>query len=109
MAKKRIQKEIKDKILKYIEILKEDGLDIQEVYLFGSYARGTQNQYSDIDVCVISEEFKNQSDAISYLNQYEFRGQKLIDIEGHGFNKETFYNSYLSLPYQIKREGIKVC
>ncbi len=108
MAKKRVQKQIKYKIDKYIEILKADGLNIEEVYLFGSYARGAQNEYSDIDVCVISEKFSDECKAVSYLNSYKFRGKDLIKIEGHGFNKETFYNPYLSLPHEIRKDGIKI-
>lgn len=39
---------------KFIEKLIEQGIPVTQAFLFGSYARGTANEYSDIDVCVVS-------------------------------------------------------
>lgn len=37
--------------------LKEQNIPVQRVFLFGSVARGTQNEWSDIDVAVVTAPF----------------------------------------------------
>src|SRR4030042_5470332 len=66
-ATERVPKKIEKKITDYIRILRADKLPIREVILFGSYAKGKQREYSDIDLCVISPKFKDPFDAMQYL------------------------------------------
>jgi predicted nucleotidyltransferase len=66
MVKKTIPLKIKKNIQSYIKELKKDKLPIKKVILFGSYAKGIQHKWSDIDICVISPAFKKK-DAIEYL------------------------------------------
>ncbi len=40
---------------------------VKAIYLFGSYARGTQTPLSDIDICVITEYNSKKSDKNSIL------------------------------------------
>lgn len=35
-------------------------MPIDKVYLYGSYAKGTENSYSDIDICFFLKEFENK-------------------------------------------------
>ena len=51
-----IDDKIKDSIYAFAHEL-EKSIRIKELYLFGSYAKGTNNQYSDIDLAVVSEDF----------------------------------------------------
>lgn len=55
MVKKR--REIKEIIARYIGELDKLGIEVSQVILYGSYAKGTQMEYSDIDVAVISPAF----------------------------------------------------
>lgn len=55
MVKKR--REIKEIIARYIGELDKLGIEVSQVILYGSYAKGTQREYSDIDVAVISPAF----------------------------------------------------
>ncbi len=41
--------------------LKESGLSVSKVLLFGSQTKGNSNADSDIDVAVISNDFKNKN------------------------------------------------
>ncbi|HHU50194.1 MAG: nucleotidyltransferase domain-containing protein [Caldicoprobacterales bacterium] len=41
---------------RYAELLKEE-IDVQSVYLFGSYVKGTNTKDSDIDILVVSDSF----------------------------------------------------
>lgn len=52
-----ISNEIRDKISKYIQKLQKSNFKINEVYLFGSYSQGKENEISDIDLAIISPEF----------------------------------------------------
>lgn len=61
MVDEKIINAIKD----FIAQLKNE-ININSVYLFGSYVKGTNKEYSDIDVAIVSD---------------SFRGSALIDIE----------------------------
>ena len=43
------------------ECLKEKGLKVNKVILFGSQARGTATEESDIDIVIVSEEFRRKN------------------------------------------------
>jgi predicted nucleotidyltransferase len=53
MANEKIINEIKD----FIAQLKNE-ISIKSVYLFGSYVNGTNKDFSDIDVAIVSDSFK---------------------------------------------------
>ena len=55
MVQKR--QEIKKIISRYVDELDKLGIEVSQVILYGSYAKGTQMEYSDIDVAVISPAF----------------------------------------------------
>ncbi len=39
--------------------LKQQGISLRKVFLFGSYAENRQHQWSDIDVALVADEFIN--------------------------------------------------
>jgi len=43
---------------KYISLLIENKIQIEKVMLFGSYAKGTFHEFSDIDLAVVSDFFE---------------------------------------------------
>lgn len=44
-------------IKSYIGIVAKNKIRIDKVYLFGSYARGTAGENSDIDIAIVSKDF----------------------------------------------------
>lgn len=106
MAGKRISKKIEKKITDYVKILKGDNLPIHEVILFGSYAKGAQSKWSDIDLCVISPKFKNPFDAMQYL-WLKRMDDNTPAIEPVGFSLKDFKEGG-SLIQEIKKTGIKI-
>ena len=69
MAKKEVDINIINIVKKYIaEISKY--YQIQEVYLFGSYAKGTNTEDSDIDVAIIINCDDNSFDLLVDLMMY---------------------------------------
>lgn len=49
---------IKKTILDYLKELEDNNFPIDEAILFGSYAKGTNTEWSDIDIAVISSAFE---------------------------------------------------
>lgn len=42
---------------RYIEIITDKNIKVEKVYLFGSRARGTAGEDSDIDIAIVSKDF----------------------------------------------------
>jgi len=107
MVKKKISKKLKQHIKEYTNILQEDNLPINKVILFGSFAKGTQHKWSDVDIAIVSPKFKDRFEALHYLN-HKTVNQEPYYIEAHGFTPEDFDNKYDSLIHEIKTHGIEL-
>jgi predicted nucleotidyltransferase len=61
-------------------------MNIDKVYLYGSYAKGTYNEYSDVDICFFSSDFEKQRevDVLTRLLNIA-RPYRGIDIEPQAF------------------------
>ncbi len=82
-------------ILKYIDVLKKNKINPAEVYIYGSYAKGTANKWSDIDIAVVMKKFT------AGLDNYDFdilltrlRRNISLDIEPHSFLQKDFNETY---------------
>ena len=106
MVKKKIPEKIKKHIEKYIRLLKTDNLPIQRIFLFGSYAKGKQHKWSDVDLCIISSKFNDPWEAMQYLWQKRIF-DKDVTIEPIGFNPKDFKEE-TSLTREIKQTGIEI-
>jgi predicted nucleotidyltransferase len=89
----------------FIEIIKQD-IKIDEVYLFGSYAKGTSNEYSDIDIAIVSKDFEgirffDRKKLLKYLVKIN------TDIELHTFKTEDFTTDDPFVA-EIIKTGIKI-
>jgi len=71
----------------YASVIKTH-FDCKQVFLFGSYAKGTHHEESDIDIAVIINEFENPMDIQLEL----MRLRRKIDsrIEPHPFREKDF-------------------
>ena len=76
--------------------------DCKQVFLFGSYAKGTNRNESDIDIAVILTEFENLFDIQLEL----MRIRRKIDsrIEPHPFREKDF-NLSNPIAYEILKYG----
>jgi uncharacterized protein len=97
---------IKHIIVKYIETIKNNNIGIDQVYLFGSYSKGTATIDSDIDVAIISSDFLG--------DRFEDRNKivplrRKIDrrLEPMPFRPEDFH-IYNPLAIEIIRNGIRL-
>ena len=79
--------------------------DCKQVFLFGSYAKGTNREESDIDIAVILKEFENPIDIQLGL----MRLRRKIDsrIEPHPFRERDF-NISNPVVNEILKHGKKI-
>lgn len=54
----QIPAKVRDLIEKYLKALTENNIPIIQAILFGSYANGNYNDYSDIDIAIVSDIFE---------------------------------------------------
>lgn len=89
--------EIKDKV---IEILNST-IDCEAIIIFGSYARNTQNEESDIDIAIKTNDIASKKILYEISNKLEEELKKDIDlvnldtIENDGFKYEILINGKL--------------
>lgn len=82
-------------------------IPVQKAILFGSYAKGTYHQYSDVDIAIFSDYFKGMSrvDGIHFLllsaMDYD------MDIEPQSFTMDE-YNEPVGLVEEILKTGIEL-
>ena len=65
--------ELKSNILSLKPYIQEN-YDVDEIYIFGSYARKDQNESSDIDLLV---DFKKTPDLLTFIEMEEFLSKEL--------------------------------
>ena len=100
-----INSTIENIVKKYAELVKQE-LNVSSIYLYGSYAKGTYSEDSDIDIAVIGENFIGDpiEDTLKLM-----RIRRKVDnrIEPHPFKSSDFD---LTNPYvqEILRTGIKI-
>ena len=105
MVKKTIDREIMESIQKYIKKISKH-YKIDAIILFGSYAKGTENENSDIDIAIISSDF----------NDIIEDGAKLIGltwkvdtrIEPHPITTEDYKKVANPFVKEVVDTGIKV-
>ena len=102
-----IDNAIKSIVNQYIINVKKQGIPVSEVYIFGSYAKGTADKHSDIDVCIISKKFgiDRQKERVLLMN---IRSDNDDLIEPHPFSPKDFSNPFDPLASQIKKQGLLI-
>ena len=105
MAKKADRK-IEKIVKSYIEQLENIGIHVQQAILFGSYANGKYDEWSDIDLAIISKDFAG--------NRFEDRNkirkitlQVNSDISPMPFRPEDFNDSDYFVK-EILETGIRI-
>ena len=89
MASQKDKKIAYQKIKDYLKILKQNGIDVWRVYLYGSYATNRFTDKSDIDVAI----FLNKDDIDGFVEDAQLmKLTRKIDlkIEPHSFAKLDF-------------------
>jgi predicted nucleotidyltransferase len=97
-----VQKIIEDYVMKLSK-----KITIEKVIIFGSYANGNAHKYSDVDIAIFSDHFKdmNRVDGIYFLllNAMDYD----LDLEPQPFTLED-YNEPVGIVSEIIKTGIEL-
>ncbi len=105
MVERTINKDILNSINKYIKEI-EKHYHIIAIILFGSYAKGTENENSDIDIAVVSDDFDDIYDCMAALMGMTWD----IDarIEPHPIKKKDYDEASDYFIKEVIDTGIRV-
>ncbi|MEK7544487.1 MAG: nucleotidyltransferase domain-containing protein [Patescibacteria group bacterium] len=79
----------------------------EQIFLFGSYARGKANEYSDVDLIVVASTFSDIPEDRRFDILYALTTGLTPDFHVYGFTPQEFNNSSpLTTLAEVKREGI---
>lgn len=107
MPKTVASRKIKKAIEKFSQELRKSKFNFQYIYLFGSYARGQEHKWSDIDVAVVSDVLKNNWEKRQIVL---WRASRKTDsrIEPYGFTVSDFKNNTSPMVWEVKKTGIRI-
>lgn len=102
----RIPESVQSIIKDYIEKLNKK-IVIDKVILFGSYAKGTTHRYSDVDLAIFSDYFKNMNriDGLYFLLLNAMDCD--IDLEPQPFTMDD-YRQPVGIVEEIIETGIEI-
>ncbi len=103
------KQKIRNIIIRFESELKKLNINPQKIVLFGSYARGKAREDSDIDLVVISDDFKklNLRERLEILG---LAGGRILEpVEALGYTPEEIKNvNPISILNEALRTGIVV-
>jgi predicted nucleotidyltransferase len=97
-------------IVKYRKKLETLGVKARKIILYGSHASGRAKEYSDLDLVVVSDDFKS----MNLWDRLWLLGQARIDIERPmeilGFTVEEYESDQCDtfIRDEVKAKGIEV-
>ena len=106
MNSKSINSKIEDIVLQYVEAICKN-YKVEAIILFGSYAKGTENEDSDIDIAIVIDEFKDKiiEEEVEFMKM-----RKGIDyrIEPHIIRIQDYREVSTPFVKEVIDTGIKV-
>jgi len=107
-----VDKKITKTLKEFKSALEAEGIKVKRIILFGSYVRGRARRESDIDVAIISENFKG----MNLLRRLETIGLALAKarimepIEAIGYTEEEFASKGEGtfIGDEVKSKGVEV-
>ena len=96
-----------NKAKKFIGLLKKNGIDVHEAYVFGSVAMDKANEYSDIDIAIVSKNFTG----IPFYDVKKiskFRRAIDLRLEIHPFSLDDILHDPPLFFADIKNKGVQV-
>jgi len=82
-------------------------LNPEKIILFGSYAYGTPNENSDLDICVVEKDYENKWQEKLKIRNLLNDIRMPIDILNPKMDEYEFYSKEInSVYYDIDKQGI---
>ena len=102
-----IKEEVEKKVKDFVNLLKPE-ITISSVYVFGSQAKGTAHEGSDIDIAIISPDFGNDRMENGVYLQRKLWDASYNYMDVVGYSPEYFENENSPLVHEIKKHGVLV-
>ncbi|MEI6754724.1 MAG: nucleotidyltransferase domain-containing protein [Paludibacter sp.] len=90
----------------YLKRVRKAKLDFSEAWLFGSYARGSQHENSDIDIAIVLNDTECHTFETDVKLMIIRKGEETL-IEPHAFSKDEF-NISVPIVNQILQYGERI-
>ncbi len=91
----------------YLKAVRAEGVKVQRAFLFGSFAKNRQHEWSDIDIALIGDDFIG----VAALDKDSFRKlhiqPQFVSIETHTFPTEQLKSGDPFLD-EILKTGIEI-
>jgi predicted nucleotidyltransferase len=91
----------------YAHDIEANGVNLRTVILYGSFAKGTQHQWSDIDVALVADEFEGLPTDI-YLFANTAIKKTYIRIEPNTFPTDYFREGDPFIDEEIRKDGVVI-
>jgi predicted nucleotidyltransferase len=89
----------------YLKKVRDCNIEFSQAWLFGSFAKGNNHEYSDIDLAIVLT--NNSKTFDTEVKLMSLRTGEEIIIEPHPFNKDDFALDS-PLVFQIMNTGLKI-
>jgi len=97
---------VKDTIDRYLRALSRNNIPIKEAILFGSYARGNYQEWSDIDIALVSDIFEgNRIDDKDKIRKITLSISSEIEVIPFAANDFNLQNPFVK---EILATGIRL-
>jgi uncharacterized protein len=103
----QITKEVEDRVRAYIRAVLDE-VPVSAVYVFGSHAKGSAHEGSDLDVAVISPSFEGDSFSIGAFLQKKLWDSPYKNIDVVGYSPHDFEDVSSPLIAEIRKHGVLV-
>jgi uncharacterized protein len=108
MARKKTQLELTEYLDSMVQKLSK-AANIDEIILFGSYAKGCADDYSDVDIAIVSSDFKSNNASLNALGLVKKIKLYDPDLQLVGFKSSSYNNEdewiHPEFIREIKRTG----
>ena len=106
MAQKTIKNNIQKIVREYGSLL-ANKWPIEQLIVFGSHAKGTAHEWSDIDLCVVSPSLgKHVFDEMVALDKLTPQVDDRLEV--HPMSPQDLLNPYDTLATEIRKYGIPI-
>ncbi|MBI5326143.1 MAG: nucleotidyltransferase domain-containing protein [Ignavibacteriae bacterium] len=102
----KVPDSVMEKINLFLDELRKNNINVRQAILFGSYAKGNYNEWSDIDLAIVSDDFEG----MRYNDMEKIRIYNAVtnwEIAPLPYNTENFDDEDLFVK-EILESGINI-
>lgn len=85
-----VARKIEEIIKQYVEAIRARDISVEKVYLFGSYVEDNADEYSDIDIAIISSDFGKEKYLDECLMLRKIKREVNLSISPEPYSLEEY-------------------